>query len=138
MIIAVLVVIVVGAIVVAYYQGDFATTSTGGKTVYFTIIEDTSGPNKGMNGSAYKVLTSSWPVIQVQLGDNVVIHVINNATSEPHGFAIDNYFNSGVTVQPGQSYDVKFTANQAGTFKIFCNIECSIHPLMQNGELIVS
>ncbi len=137
-IIAVIIVIAIGGIVAAYYQGDFTGTSTTGKTVYFTIIEDSFGPNKGMNGSAYHTLTSSWPVMQVQLGDNVVIHVINNSTVEPHGFTIDHYFNSGVSVRPGQSYDVKFTANQAGTFRVFCDIQCSIHPLMQNGTLIVS
>jgi heme/copper-type cytochrome/quinol oxidase subunit 2 len=41
-------------------------------------------------------------------------------------------------LREGQSFDISFTANQAGTFKVYCDIFCSIHPLMQNGLLNVT
>ena len=38
----------------------------------------------------------------------------------------------------GQSYTFTFKADSIGSFRIFCDIFCAIHPLMQNGLLIVS
>src|SRR4029077_6722964 len=112
--------------------------STSGSTASFTIIESDPGSNyEGMNGSAYHP-SAIWPIMQVQKGQTVVIHIINCASSEPHGFAIQNYFLSGVTVRPGLSYTLTFNANQVGKFRVYCSIFCAIHPLMQNGELIVS
>jgi heme/copper-type cytochrome/quinol oxidase subunit 2 len=90
-----------------------------------------------MNGSAYH-LTAPWPVIRVQQDQTVVIVVYNCAPSESHGFAITHYFNSGAAVSAGKSYTLTFVATEAGTFRIYCNIFCAIHPLMQNGELIVT
>lgn len=115
-----------------------ANSSVTGTTATFTIIEsDPGNPYEGMNGSAYH-LSTSWPVMQVMKGQKVTIHVINCASSEPHGFAITHYFNQGVALQAGHSYTITFVADQTGTFRVYCNIFCSIHALMQNGELIVS
>ncbi len=115
-----------------------ANSSTTSSTAYFTIIEaDPVNNYEGMNGSAFHV-SSPWPIIQVHQGQTVVIHIYNCASSEAHGFAITHYLNAGATIQEGQSYTVMFAANQAGTFRIYCNIFCAIHPLMQNGELIVT
>lgn len=112
--------------------------STAGPTASFTIIEADPGNNyEGMNGSAFHQSTA-WPVMRVTQGQTVIIHIINCASSEPHGFAVQNYFVSGVTVRPGLSYTLTFTANQVGDFRVYCSIFCAIHPLMQNGELIVS
>jgi heme/copper-type cytochrome/quinol oxidase subunit 2 len=68
----------------------------------------------------------------------VTITVMNCASSEPHGFAIGHYFNSGVTLGEGQRYIVTFQANTVGKFSVYCNVLCAIHPYMQNGLLIVS
>ena len=115
-----------------------ANSSSTSSTVSFTIVDSDPGSNyEGMNGSAYHI-TAPWPVIQVHEGQNVVIRVYNCASSESHGFAITHYFNSGTAVRPGQEFTFTFTATQAGTFRIYCNIFCAIHPLMQNGELIVT
>ena len=115
-----------------------ANESSSNSTAYFTIIESDPGSiYEGMNGSAYHMSTQ-WPVLEVEQGQNVVIHVYNCASSESHGFSITHYFNSGVAVAPGQSYILGFTADQAGDFRVFCSIFCAIHPLMQNGELIVT
>lgn len=115
-----------------------ATSTSPSATVTFTIIESDPGNNyEGMNGSAYH-LSVQWPIITVHQGQRVVIHIYNCASSESHGFAITNYFNAGVTVRPGQSYTLTFVANQKGSFRMFCSIFCSIHPLMQNGAFVVT
>ena len=76
-------------------------------------------------------------MINVSQNQTVVIHIFNCASSEPHGFAITHYFNSGVTLPPGQSYTLTFEADQKGTFDMYCDTFCAIHAYMQNGRVIV-
>jgi heme/copper-type cytochrome/quinol oxidase subunit 2 len=111
-----------------------------GKTVNFTIIESDTGAMEGMNGSYNQFYKGvyTWPVMKVQCNDIVHILIENRNSSEDHGFAIIHYFNAGVALSPGQSYTKTFVANKIGNFPVFCNIECAIHPFMQNGELIVT
>ena len=136
------IVLVVGAVTVFYYEGDFkaSTTQSTGKIDRFTIIES-DPPNSlaGMNGSYYKGAATVWPIINVHVGDTVIITIMNNGSSEPHGFGIDHYEPApGLTIPAGQTQTLTFVADQTGTFRIYCTIECTIHPLMQNGELVVS
>jgi heme/copper-type cytochrome/quinol oxidase subunit 2 len=111
-----------------------------GSHAYFLIVEtDPPSPYAGINGSYFVSTTTQWPTMEVKLGQVVSIHVINCASSEPHGFQINYYDDKSVIVVPtGQSYNVTFTANKAGTFRIYCDIFCAIHPFMQNGALVVS
>ena len=111
-----------------------------GDHAYFLIVEaDPPSPYAGINGSYYVPTTTQWPVLNVRLGQVVSIHVINCASSEVHGFAIQKYDdNSLISIPTGQHYDVTFTASEAGTFRVYCDVPCLIHPLMQNGALIVS
>lgn len=111
-----------------------------GGHAYFLIVEaDYHNAYAGLNGSAYVPTTEQWPTLNVRVGQIVSIHVINCASSEPHGFQISFYDENKInTVPAGQAYDVTFTATKAGVFRIFCGIPCSIHPLMQNGALIVA
>ena len=112
------------------------TTPTSSNTVYFTIIESDRGAMEGMNGSAYH-LYEPWPVMEVQMGDIVIIHIESMNSSEVHGFAIVHYFDPGVGLLPGGSYTDKFVANENGTFLVSCLIFCAIHYEMDHGELIV-
>jgi hypothetical protein len=111
-----------------------------GKNAYFLIVEtDPPSTYAGINGSYYVPTTTQWPVLNVRIGQNVSIHVINCASSESHGFQVQYYDDrQNISIQPGQSYDVTFLVTRAGTFRIFCAIPCSIHAFMQNGALIVS
>ena len=114
-----------------------------GSHAYFLIVEaDPGSPYEGINGSAIQEsqnLSKPWPVMHVLQGQTVSIHVINCASSESHGFAIDHYDDKTINaIQPGRSYDVTFVANQRGTFRVYCDIFCAIHVFMQNGELVVS
>ena len=91
--------------------------------------------NEGFNGS--KTHTDPWPVLNVGRCDRVTVHLENQDLAEPHGFAITHYLDSGVKVQPGQTLDVSFNANRAGSFVVYCNLRCSIHTIMLNGRLNV-
>jgi heme/copper-type cytochrome/quinol oxidase subunit 2 len=116
--------------------------ASGGNSshAYFLIIEgDPNSPYAGLNGSYYVPLTTQWPIMYVHVGQVVSFHVINCASSEAHGFQISYYDDKSIiAVQPGESYDVTFTATQAGTFRVYCDIFCAIHATMQNGALIVT
>jgi FtsP/CotA-like multicopper oxidase with cupredoxin domain len=128
----------------------FAQSPRNATSASFLIVESDSAPFEGMNGSFFHTFPSSegyagynatlqfWPIIHVWKGQTVTITVMNCASSEPHGFAIGHYFNSGVTLSEGQSYGFTFVATQVGNFSMYCNVLCAIHPYMQNGLLMVS
>jgi FtsP/CotA-like multicopper oxidase with cupredoxin domain len=119
--------------------GQPSQSSSGNHVLYFTIIEsDPPDPLAGMNGSYYKPLGTQWPIIRVHQGDTVIITVINNNSREIHGFAIVHYDDRGFSTAPGQRHTISFVANEVGSFRMYCNVFCAIHPYMQNGELIVS
>jgi FtsP/CotA-like multicopper oxidase with cupredoxin domain len=127
-----------GILVALGYAGLFNQYTFTGTTVHFTIIENSVGPMAGYNGSANYSFSTPWPVLEVNQGERVIIHVFNNSTVEAHGFAIVHYYEKGIALSEHQSYNVEFIANDVGNFTIYCNIHCSIHPLMQNGRLIVN
>jgi len=114
-----------------------ATAGNGPAASFLIVAADPGSPYEGFNGSAYHLLTP-WPVMRVHLGQQIVITVMNCASSEPHGFAITHYLDSGITLASGGIYTVNFTADEKGTFKVYCDILCAVHPYMQNGELVVS
>jgi heme/copper-type cytochrome/quinol oxidase subunit 2 len=114
-----------------------ATAGDGPTAKFLIVAADFGSPYAGFNGSYYH-LTVQWPVMRVHLGQQVVITVMNCASSEAHGFAITHYLDSGIVLHEGQTSIVNFTANEKGTFRVYCNILCAVHPYMQNGELIVS
>jgi hypothetical protein len=96
--------------------------------------------NTGYNGSVTRDAGPSnpWPILNATLGSTVHI-VVCNTDFQPHGFQVSHYYDSSlVTIEPGQVLNVSFVADQAGTFRIYCNIFCTIHIFMQNGELRVS
>jgi FtsP/CotA-like multicopper oxidase with cupredoxin domain len=94
---------------------------------FFLIIADLSGFNDSISHGAP---ANPWPVIRVQQGDEVRILVCNKDTTQPHGFAIGTYFPAGVTIAPGESYRIVFTATVPGTFVMYCNIFCTVHVFM--------
>lgn len=108
-------------------------------TAVFTVVMANEGFNVGYNGSKYH--SSPWPVINVSVGESVLIHVINN-DSQAHGFQIVNYFEQGIGgnsgLAPGQCYNVSFIANQIGQFPMRCDIFCTIHAYMLSGILNVN
>ncbi len=114
--------------------GGSAPTTCDAPPGYILIIADRQGFNSSITHGAPK---NPWPLIQVRKGETVNIFVCNLDRVEPHGFAIDHYFDRGVALKPGDTYKLTFVANEAGKFAIFCNVFCSVHPFML-GQLAVS
>jgi nitrosocyanin len=71
------------------------------------------------------------PTVTVDKRNRVELKV-GNTTGAPHGFSIEGY---GVQeeVGPGMPIDVKFIANRAGTYRMYCQL----HPEHQTATLIV-
>jgi hypothetical protein len=102
----------------------------------FLIIASQLGFNDSVD---HGVPQNNWPVMNVRLGQNVTIVVCNADPSQSHGFQIDHYYVAQlVSIASGQVLRVSFVANQAGSFRVYCQIFCTVHWAMQNGQLIVS
>jgi len=105
-------------------------------SAYFVVVMASKGLTAGFNGSMFH--SGPWPMMNVTLGEGVWIHLVSNDTIQSHGFAIVTYFNRGLVLGPGECNDVTFTANQLGSFRVYCFVICTVHPAMQNGEVNVS
>lgn len=102
----------------------------------FLIIASQLGFNESVN---HGVPEDNWPVMNVRLGQNVTIVVCNADPSQAHGFQIDHYYVAQlVSIASGEVLRVSFVASQAGSFRVYCQIFCTIHWAMQSGQLIVS
>lgn len=89
--------------------------------------------NNGFNDSIHR----GQPTIELRRGDSVSILVCNLDPVQSHGFAIDHYFPTGVTLRPGEAYKVSFVARAPGSFTIYCNVFCTVHTFMK-GRLVVN
>jgi hypothetical protein len=102
----------------------------------FLIIASQLGFNDSVN---HGVPEDNWPVMNVRLGQNVTIVVCNADPSQAHGFQVDHYYVAQlVSVASGQVLRVSFIATQAGSFRVYCQIFCTIHWAMQSGQLVVT
>jgi plastocyanin len=95
----------------------------GAKTDHLTAK---NGPFEGGAGITPASLTA-------KKGHNVEIQVTNTATDKEHGFSIDQ-FKVGEVIAPGKTTTVKFKADKAGTFKVYCQLHATHKP----SELTVS
>jgi len=84
------------------------------------------GPVEGGNGITPVKLTA-------HKGREVEITVTNTAKDKPHGFSIDE-FDVKETIDQGKTTTVKFKADKAGTFKVYCQL----HNTHKTAELTVS
>ncbi|RXT03792.1 Sec-dependent nitrous-oxide reductase [Ammoniphilus sp. CFH 90114] len=77
-------------------------------------------------------------VIEVNEGDNVVLHLTNIDLDQDitHGFAI-NMYNLNIEVQPGQTNTLRFKADKAGTYPLYCTNFCSALHQEMTGYLLV-
>jgi hypothetical protein len=60
--------------------------------------------------------------MNVTVNWDVIIHILNNDTSQTHGFAITHHFDQGIPLQPGKSCYLGFFASQTGTFPVYNTI----------------
>jgi FtsP/CotA-like multicopper oxidase with cupredoxin domain len=103
-------------------------------TGFLLIIADLSGFN---NSISHGAPTHPWPVIRAQRGQVVRLLVCNKDSTQPHGFAIGSYLEPGVVMVPGDAYSIVFTASEVGTFRVYCDVFCTVHVFMV-GQLVIS
>jgi plastocyanin len=84
-----------------------------------------NGPVEGGAGITPAKLTA-------HKGRTVEIQVTNTAKDKEHGFKI-NEFNVEEVIGQGKTTTVKFKADKAGTFKVYCHL----HPPHKPAELVV-
>jgi nitrous-oxide reductase len=77
-------------------------------------------------------------IITAKVGDKIIIHLTNNESTADatHGFAVPTK-NVMVSLDPGESTTVTFTADKAGSFSFYCTEFCSALHLEMQGWLIV-
>jgi nitrous-oxide reductase len=77
-------------------------------------------------------------VIEVNKGDKVFIHLTNIDFDQDitHGFAINKY-DLNMEVQPGQTNTIEFTADEEGTFPLYCTNFCSALHQEMSGYFLV-
>lgn len=135
------VILMTGLLYVSFnpFPGPNSTSTLPGVTCHsfgtnFVILANGLGFNDSVD---HDVPKTYWPVMCVHMGDTVRITVENTGGSEPHGFAIAHYYAQGVSIPAGSNVTVTFAADTAGTFKVYCNILCSVHAFMLNGLFVV-
>ena len=91
-------------------------------TVYSTFVRSHINPER----------------ITVNKGDEVTIYMTNleRAQDETHGFTVDN-FNVHASLEPGETAEMKFTADIEGVFPYYCTEFCSALHLEMMGYLMV-
>ena len=76
--------------------------------------------------------------IRVNEGDEVVLHVTNieQAHDATHGLGIAKH-NVNVSIEPGETQTIRFTADTPGVFPFYCTEFCSALHLEMTGYLLV-
>jgi len=76
--------------------------------------------------------------LDLQQGDKVHLHITNieRAEDATHGFALSAH-NINLSIDPGSTVDVDFTADRAGVFPFYCSEFCSALHMEMIGYLTV-
>lgn len=104
----------------------------------FLIVASHLGWNDSVLKGAGVTPGVVWPKMTVTQGQTVTITVCNTDV-QAHSFQVE-YYEQGTanTIGPGHAMTFSFVASKAGSFQVYCEIECSIHIYMQSGQLVVT
>ncbi len=99
------------------------------------------GPKTLSSGGVkeFTIIASQWKFdpnsITVSKGDTVRLKIIS--TDVTHGITIPDYrINEYLT--PGQTVNIEFVADRAGTFPFACSVSCGVGHTGMRGKLIVN
>jgi nitrous-oxide reductase len=78
-------------------------------------------------------------VVRAKKGDKVIFHLTNTEETPDatHGFAIPRY-NINISIDPGETINTEFVADEVGAFAFYCTEFCSALHLEMQGWLLVS
>lgn len=74
--------------------------------------------------------------LRVQRGDLVVLRLMS--TDVHHGFALPAFGVEPIELIPGQLHEVRFRADRAGRFPLFCTLYCGLAHARMKAWLVVT
>jgi nitrous-oxide reductase len=76
--------------------------------------------------------------VEVKKGDRVSWHItsLERTQDATHGFSVPGY-NINLSLEPGETETVEFTADRAGTYPFYCSEFCSALHLEMTGYFLV-
>ncbi len=124
---------------VRYTMGT--NTKTGEQHVGKTLAGQEKIVREGNKVTVYATFVRSHinpERITVNKGDVVTMYMTNleRAQDETHGFTIDNY-NVHASLEPGETAEIKFVADNEGVFPYYCTEFCSALHLEMMGYMMV-
>ncbi|MBT3865667.1 hypothetical protein HOF78_01015 [Candidatus Woesearchaeota archaeon] len=103
------------------------------------VIENENIPKTTSNIKEFEITAKNWEfnpsIINVDLGNEVILHI--TSLDVTHGILIPE-FNINEDLQPGQSIDIKFTADKIGEFSFSCSVFCGSGHSHMAGKIIVT
>jgi nitrous-oxide reductase len=124
---------------VRYQMGT--NTKTGKPHKGKTLAGQEKIVREGNNVTVYATMVRSHinpERITVNKGDVVTMHITNleRAEDETHGFTVDHY-DVHMSLEPGETSTIKFTADLEGVFPYYCTEFCSALHLEMMGYMMV-
>lgn len=124
---------------VRYKMGT--NTKTGEQHIGKTLAGQERIERKGNKVFVYATLVRSHinpERITVNKGDDVTIYMTNleRAEDETHGFTVDHY-DVHASLEPGETSEIRFTADIEGVFPYYCTEFCSALHLEMMGYMMV-
>lgn len=114
------------------HNHDEPTTTTLHK------IDDGGVPATGGSVQVINMIAKQWEFepssITVNKGDTVKISI--ESVDVAHGIGLPA-FGISERLEPGETTDIEFVADQEGTHTFFCNVQCGHGHSDMSGELIV-
>ncbi|MEK6822392.1 MAG: cupredoxin domain-containing protein [Nanoarchaeota archaeon] len=116
-----------------------APTTSGGETTTSTTTPSTTttAPAAGAT-KEFDITARKWSftpdTITVNKGERVILHVRSEDVT--HGFSLTT-FDVSETLTAGQTTDIEFVADKAGSFNWQCNVFCGTGHGGMKGTLIV-
>lgn len=115
-----------------------AEASAGAKVDVKVNPAPTPAPKPAASVKSFNLTAKTWSfepsTITVKKGDTVKLAI--KSLDVPHGFALSS-FGINKTLNPGETVNVEFVADKAGSFPFFCSVSCGSGHGGMRGTLVV-